>query len=152
MRISAVVEALASDLTVLGNLGDEATADAVGRLATAMEGPMTARLLEILGQMAAEVDASVPGLRVEVRLVAGDARLMLVDDGHGAEAAEAGPGSDSDARITLRLPSRLKADIEAASSQEGVSVNTYIVRALGRQARPDRGPRVGRRLSGHGKS
>lgn len=150
MRISTVVEALAGDLIALGRLGDEVTAAAAERLASAMQGPITARLLDSVGQLAAELSRTVHDGRVEVRLMGGDADLVWVED----PSAEAGPEEDVDAnaRITLRLPAALKSRIEAASAREGVSVNTYIVRALGQQSRPDRGPKVGKRLTGYGRS
>jgi len=105
-----------------------------------------------LGQLAAELSRTVRDGRVEVRLMGGDADLVWVED----PSAEAGPEEDVDAdanaRITLRLPAALKSRIEAASARDGVSVNTYIVRALGQQSRPDRGPKVGKRLTGYGRS
>jgi hypothetical protein len=152
MRIAAVVADLAADLADLGALGDEATADAARRLAAAMQGPMTARLLEILGQAAAELDASLPGGHVEVRLVGGDAELVVVDRGAPEETPEIELEGETDARITLRLPSPLKLRLEAASGREGVSLNAYIVRVLGNQSRGDRSPKVGRRMSGYGRS
>ena len=66
---------------------------------------------------------------------------------------ESGTGSeDLSARITLRLPDSLKSSIETAAAREGVSVNTWLVRALARaaDARPRTGP--GRRMSGYGQS
>ena len=37
--------------------------------------------------------------------------------------------SDNTARISLRLPESLKTDVEAAAARDGVSVNTWLVRA-----------------------
>jgi hypothetical protein len=152
MNLSAVVADLASDLAALGALGDEAVADVASRLATAMEGPLTARFLEILGQAAAELDAGQSRARVEVRLVGGDVELVLVDAEATPESAEPDSEGEADARITLRLSSQLKAKIEAASAREGVSVNTWIVRALGQHSKRDPGVRAGRRLTGYGRS
>jgi hypothetical protein len=152
MNLQAVVADLASDLAALGALGDEAMVDAASRLATAMEGPITARLLEILGQAAAELDAGPSKARVEVRLVGGDVELVLVDTEATSESPEPEGEGDADARITLRLSSQLKARIEASSAREGVSVNTWIVRVLGQQSRRDPGFRAGRRLTGYGRS
>jgi predicted HicB family RNase H-like nuclease len=59
---------------------------------------------------------------------------------------------DLSARITLRLPEGLKVRIETAASVEGVSVNAWIVRVLTRMASGARGPRVGSRLTGFGRS
>ena len=151
MRIPDVVEGVASDLAALGALGNETTAAAARQLAVAMHGPLTARLLEVLGQMAVELAAVLPDQRVEVRLIGSDAQLVVVD----AEPVEAldvegGTEAEADARITLRLPAHLKTRVEEASTREGVSVNTYIVRALSHGTRGERGPKGGHRMRGHG--
>ncbi|MGH9106313.1 MAG: hypothetical protein ACRDZX_10845 [Acidimicrobiales bacterium] len=151
MRIASVVSELAADLAALGELGDEETAGAARRLASAMEAPMTARLLEMLGQLAAELGALISDYRVEVRLMGDDAQLLLVPN-EPPEAPEEATESGAEARVTLRLSTELKARIEAASRRECVSVNTYIVRALSQHARPGRQARVGQRLSGYGRS
>lgn len=151
MRISEVAEAIAADLVALGGLGDEATADAARRLAAAMQAPVTARLFELMGQVAAELGAAVPDRRVEVRLAGGDVQFVV--EAPTAPLAEEEPGEeDTGARITLRLPSQLKAKVEKASAHDGLSLNAYIVRALSQQVRSPVVPRVGRRLSGYGRS
>jgi hypothetical protein len=162
VRVSEVVEAISADLAALGELGDEATAGAARRLAAAMQAPLMARLLDFLGQVAGELGAALPDQQVEVRLVGGDVQLavqaapsepLAEEDADGAGGA--GAGEDAGARITLRLPSRLKARVEEASAREGLSVNSYIVRALSQAVRAERGLRglrVGRRLSGYGRS
>ena len=115
-------------------------------------GPCAARLLELFGEVAAELQASEPHLRVEFRLVGDNAELRMVQPEWPPEASEPEPDSDADARITLRLSSPLKARVEAASAREGVSVNTWIVRVLGQQARQPGASRGGRRLTGYGRS
>jgi hypothetical protein len=147
VRISVLAANLAADLAALGALGDETTADAAARLAAAMQGPVTCRLLEVLGQVAAELDATLPDASVQVRLVGDEAVLALVDTQCPSEPEEPGSGAEADARITLRLSSQLKARVEAASAREGVSVNTWIVRALGQQAQQGHSPRTGPRLT-----
>jgi len=151
VRISVVVEELATDLAALGALGDDATADAARRLAGAMQGPITARLLSALGQLAQELGAALPEHRVDVRL-AGDNVELVVEAQMVSEPSEAEQEGEADARITLRLSAQLKARVEAASAREGVSVNTYIVRALSQQARSDWTSKGRRRLSGYGRS
>jgi len=53
--------------------------------------------------------------------------------------------------LTLRLPERLKTEIEAAAAREGVSVNTWLVRALG-GAVSRQTQKSGRRLVGYGRT
>jgi hypothetical protein len=147
MKISDVVAAVRDDLISVAALGDEATALVAERLADAMVRPVTATLLELLGQIAAELDELLPRGRVEVRLAGQDAALIYVDDPD--EPVEES-GDEASARITLRLPEQLKARVEEAAQREGISVNAYIVRALNQRSRPAT-PGVGRRLSGYGR-
>jgi hypothetical protein len=148
MRISNVVSALRDDLVGVAALGDDATAIVAQRLADAMVRPVTATLLELLGQIASELDERLPHGRVEVRLAGQDAELVYIDE---PDEAVAEADDESSARITLRLPEHLKARVEQAAQREGISVNSYIVRALSRRSRPNV-PGVGRRLSGYGRS
>ena len=152
MRISDTVEAISADLAALGSLGDERTADTARRLAAAMQATVTARLFDVLGQAAAELSEVLPGQRVEVRLAGSEVQLIVETVSREPVPEEAPLEDDSGARITLRLPAQLKAKLEEASAREGLSVNSYVVRALNQQVRSERGFRVGNRLSGYGRS
>jgi predicted HicB family RNase H-like nuclease len=55
------------------------------------------------------------------------------------------------ARITLRLPEGLKRELEAGAAREGVSLNTWLVRALSRSTAPP-ARRSGNRLTGYGRN
>jgi hypothetical protein len=147
MRVSSFVAALREDLLNVAALGDDATAVIAARLADAMVRPVTATLLQLLGEIASELDDRLPHGRVEVRLIGEDAELVYVEQEEASEESDA----ESSARITLRLPEQLKARIEESASREGVSVNTYIVRSLTQRTRKP-GPSVGRRLSGYGRT
>ena len=66
------------------------------------------------------------------------------------------PDSGDLARITLRLPEPLKAQVERLAAAEGISVNAWLVRAIaaavagGGQAPPTRGRTgLGRRVTGY---
>jgi predicted HicB family RNase H-like nuclease len=77
--------------------------------------------------------------------------LVYVHDGP-ASVAEARDEAFT-ARITLRLPETLKSRLEAAAAAQGLSVNTWLVQAVGRAVEPR--PSVGgsrRRLTGYGRS
>ena len=62
------------------------------------------------------------------------------------------PTTASRARITLRLPDSLKSSLETAASQEGVSLNTWIVKALARGLSIAAATKIGSRLTGYGQS
>lgn len=130
MHLSRYVESLTTDLAAAGELGDESLADAARRLAVSLRSSLAVRLIEALGEATMELNAQIPGGRIEVRLVGQDPELVFV-----AEEEEVPPPAGdeaSTARISLRLPEALKASVEAAAAREGVSTNTWIVRALSR--------------------
>ena len=149
MRIQSYVEALKDDLSAAAAAGDEQVASAADRLVAVLDPALRLRLLDLLGEAARELGDALPEGRVEVRLVGPDPELVYVED---APAAAAPAADDAfSARITLRLPDGLKAGIETAAAREGVSVNSWIVSALGRAVEPRRG-KVGNRLTGFGQS
>ncbi len=152
-------------------------ADAAGEEARALAGRLTAPrdaagrlvLLDALSAAAGEISAELAPGSVDVRLRGGDPEFVVagfpapaVGDagpaavpayGQSAAAPSAtAPVADADAaattRTTLRLPDHLKAQVEVAAARDGISVNTWLVRAVaaaleqatGRpaaQARPD---------------
>jgi len=153
MQTTPYVDALLSDLEAMAALGDEAVADAARRLSQTLRASAGLRLLDLLGEAALEVSGQLPSGHVEVRLAGQEPSLVYVDEEPEHAAAQPGGGDDSSARITLRLSEALKTSVEAAAAREGVSVNTWIVRALGRASSPTTTVRrSGRRLTGYAES
>ena len=150
MQMAQFVEALEADLESVASLGDDSVSQAASRLSQAIRSSAGLRLLEFLSQAAVEISAQLPSGHIEVRLTGQDPNLVFVEEDR-IEAAPT-PEDASSARITLRLPEGLKANVEAAAAREGVSVNTWIVRTLAREVAPLRGPRLGSRLTGFAKS
>src|SRR6184192_826546 len=140
MQLQRFIDSLKADLTAVAELGDDATADAAGL-----------RLLDALSEAALELNDKLPSGHVEVRLSGQDPELVYVSD--EPEAPVGGAEAAYSARITLRLPEAVKVSIEAAASRDGVSVNTWIVRALSRTSTAG-GPAVqsGNRLTGYARS
>jgi hypothetical protein len=106
------------------------------------------RILDVLSDAAAELTATLPDGRVDIRVAGDDVDLTYVEDG----PAPTGEGDEQSARITLRLGEGLKSRIEHGAAAEGVSVNTFIVHLLERGTSSNRGRnnRVGNRLHGYG--
>jgi hypothetical protein len=153
MQTTPYIDALLADLESMAALGDDAVADAARRLSQTLRASAGMRLLDLLGEAALEVSGQLPSGHVEVRLAGQEPSLVYVDEEpeHAAPAATA--GEDASARITLRLSETLKTAVEAAAAREGVSVNTWIVRALGRASSPTTTVRrSGRRLTGYAES
>jgi HicB family len=146
MQMAHHLHAIQEDLAAAAALAaDEPTADAARRLSQALGSSLHLRLLDIVTEAAADLSAALPG-RIEVRLAGRDPELVYVDDAE--EPTATAPTDDAfSARITLRLPESLKVQIDVAASREGVSTNSWIVRALARglESRP---VRSGRRLTG----
>jgi hypothetical protein len=150
MQMAPHIEALQSDLAEIAALGDEATAQAAQRLSLALRSSVGLRMLDALTEAALELSAQIPTGHVEVRLAGQDPTLVFVAE---QEAEPPAAEDDQSARITLRLPESLKARLDTAAAREGVSVNTWLVRALSRAvASPRPSIRVGNRLTGYGRS
>jgi len=154
MQMAHHIHAIQEDLAAAASLaGDEATVEAGRRLTQALGSSLHLRLLDVVSEAALALSNSVPG-RIEVRLAGRDPELVYIEE-EEAEPEPTQPGADDSfsARITLRLPEGLKAQIEVAANIEGASVNTWIVRALQRALEPrTRSVRTGRRLSGYADS
>jgi hypothetical protein len=150
MNVAAYVEALQRDLANFAGIGDEAVAEAASRIAAALESTLRLRLMDALGEAAAELTNQLPDGHVEVRVTAGEPELVYVPD----------PGAppptgleDLSARITLRLPETLKAIVDTAAQQAGVSANTWLLQQITRSADPTRRSQPGgRRMTGYGQS
>jgi hypothetical protein len=150
MQLEPHVEALRAELASLASLGDENVAAAAERLSQALGSTLGLRLLAVLSEAALEVSSQLPSGHVEIRLAGQEPSLVFVE----AEDAPSAPSAEDGltARITLRLPDSLKTSLEAAATREGVSVNTWIVRALARGLSSATVSRIGSRLTGFGQS
>jgi hypothetical protein len=153
MDITRHVQAIQSDLAAAASLGDEAVALAGERLAAAVATSLQLRLLDVLTEATLALNGQLESGHVEVRIAGRDPELVLVNDRVDEAEQAPTPGDDLSARITLRLPEALKAQVELASSREGVSTNAWIVRALARSLERRSGrTRGGNRLQGFAQS
>jgi hypothetical protein len=150
MNVAAYVEALQQDLAAVAGVGDDSIAEAARRLSAALESSLRLRMMDALGEAAAELTNQLPDGHVEVRVSAGEPELVYVPD-PGAPT----PTSleDLTARITLRLPETLKAIVDSAAQEAGVSANTWLLQQITRSADPSKRRHPGgRRMTGYGQS
>ena len=147
MQLQRFADALKADLTAVAELGDETTADAAGRLVLTLQASVGLRLLDALSEAVLELNDKLPAGHVEVRLTGQDPEFVYVSD--EPEAPKAAADEAYTARITLRLPDALKTVVEKAAAREGVSVNTWIVRALSRSSTAAPAAQSGNRLTGY---
>jgi hypothetical protein len=148
MQLQRFIDALRADLNAVAELGDDATAEAAGRLTLTLQASVGLRLLDALSEAALELNEKLPNGHVEVRLTGQDPSLVFVSD-EPEEAPAAGGDEAYTARITLRLPEGLKTSVEEAAVREGVSVNTFIVRALSRSGSRGSTTQSRNRLTGY---
>jgi hypothetical protein len=142
METTRFVDAVRADLESAAAVGGQTLVEAAGRLSAALDASMRLALLDALSEAAMELSKQLATGRIEVRLAGRDVELTYVADAPTPPAAE----EDSSARITLRLPERLKADAEAAAARDGVSTNAWLVRAVTAAVGQRR---VGNRLRGY---
>ena len=152
MQMSEFIEALQADLRELAQIGGEELVQATERLGGAVKQSATLRLIDALTQVALDLSNQLPNGHVEIRLAGQDPQLLYVEEQPAEPVAEDGMA----ARISLRLPESLKAAIETAAENEGVSVNTWLVRALQRAVSgsgvPGRAQRSDKRITGFAQS
>jgi len=128
MDISEIVEnvesALSAQLSLTGD--DPAVLNAGEAMIQALRPAVERAALQLAEQAAQEVDAQLPSKSVSVRLQEGTPILTVEDSGEPITIDT----DELEARITVRLPDRLKAVLEEVASESGDSVNAYVVKTL----------------------
>ncbi|MFD3443096.1 histidine kinase [Microbacteriaceae bacterium 4G12] len=150
MDLSQYIEDLHRQLAVAADAGGEEARQLAERLAAPLEAATRLVLLDALAAAASEITRDLAPGSVDVRLRGRDPEFVVtlpaadafadMEDDHRDERssrplpstpvpADADEGSTS--RTTLRLPDHLKSRVEDAASREGISVNSWLVRAVG---------------------
>jgi hypothetical protein len=148
MKMSKFTGALTEDLKALGKLGGADVESAVLRLIPALEPVLRTRLQEALAEVAQELKDHLPGGRIEVRVTGEDVEFVYLQD----ESAPRDWNSELNARITLRLPDDLKSRIEQAATVEGISLNSWLLKASERGSFSVSSKGVRQQLKGKGRS
>lgn len=146
-----------------------------GRLTAPLDAAVRLVLLDALSAAAGEISAELAPGSVDLRLRGGEPEFVVSLPTTPAQPTTPAPptaaelplppgapeAADADAgattRTTLRLPDTLKSHVEVAAARDGISVNSWLVRAVATaleqsaartapQSRPD--PRGGTRLTG----
>ena len=127
MDLRPYLEALRSDVEATAALGGPELKEAALLVLGALESSLQLRVLELLNEAALDLSGQIGTGHVEVRVAGRDVQLVFTSD-----PGEASTPSDDDlsARISLRLPERLKERAEAAAAREGISVNAWLVRII----------------------
>src|SRR2546423_3484429 len=150
MHVNEYVEQVHDQMRAAAALGDERTQQIAGTLAETADASVRLALLAAVSTAAAEITAALyetnggPAVTVAV-----DGDEIRIDIAQAPQPpADEPPADDLDrgdatARISLRLSERLKSDIDEAAGRDGVSVNTWLVRAAGAALARPGGPGSG---------
>jgi hypothetical protein len=132
------------------SVGDEQTRRAAALLTAAIEPAARLAIMNALSDLAGEVTAAMEDVTVELRLEGRDVRVAVsrhepsANDDARWRGRPAADGEDDDddisravrdagselSRTTLRLFNDVKQQAEQAANAQGVSLNTYIQRAV----------------------
>ncbi|GAA4401262.1 hypothetical protein GCM10023147_40650 [Tsukamurella soli] len=145
MKLGRYVDDLHRHLAVAAAAGGEDAERLAQRLIAPLDAATRLVLLEALSAAAGEITLALTPGSVEVRLRGNEPEFVIEagaaptrDADRGEATADPQPVEDGPAtRTTLRLPDQVKARVDEAASREGVSVNTWLVRAV--TAELDRG-------------
>lgn len=135
MHLDDFVRQVHDQVSATAALGDERTQQIARAIVVSAAPAVRLAIMAALAAAAEEVTAALldtPGSPTVAVRLEGDAVRVEVLSGDPAPAAGARvEDGDASARISLRLSETLKSDVEAAAGREGVSVNTWLVRAAG---------------------
>ncbi|GIG60369.1 hypothetical protein Lfu02_47410 [Longispora fulva] len=164
MELTPYLDSLRRDLAAAAAPGGPEVTRAAELLTGSLEASARLALLEALSDAAAEITTRLSDTSVEIRLRGRDADIVVSESmpvppmppmPPMPPPAPGEPDTGDISRITLRLPEPLKQAVERAAQAEGISVNSWLVRAIGSAVQnPGEPPftsshvRYGRRLTG----
>ncbi len=141
MNTAGIAAKLEEQLIAQGRLaGDEPIVEQlVDAMIAALVPAVRQAAFELAEQAAAEIGAQLPTGSIEVVLSDGEPALVL----RGEEAEQTFSSEDLEARMTVRLPTNLKAALEEAADDAGDSMNSFVIKTLASgAARGRKGRRV----------
>jgi hypothetical protein len=141
MELGTYVSDLQRQLVDAAATGNDDTRAAAERLAAGLDAATRLVLLEALSAAVGEITRDLAPGSVDLRLRGRDVEFVVT-----AAPAEADPDDRpvvtvdlddaSTSRTTLRLPDALKARVDEAAAADGLSVNTWLVRAVAAALEP----------------
>jgi len=129
MNTEAIASKLEDQLLAAGQIsgGDPAVEPVIEALVISLGPAIRQAAMELVEQAATEIGAQLPTGRVEVVLSEGEPSLVYRSDD---DAQPTFSTDELEARMTVRLPSELKAALEEAAEYAGDSVNSLVLKTL----------------------
>jgi hypothetical protein len=148
MDLDRYVSELQTHLAAAAENRDADSRAVAEQLSAALDAAARLMLLSVLSDAASEITRDIAPGSVDVVLRGRDPHLVVsrpeesradaADPSTPEAAVPAEPLDDTvTSRTTLRLPDRLKAQVEQAAAEEGVSVNSWFVRAIAGALEPN---------------
>lgn len=138
--ISRHVQELQDQLVEATELAGEQANEIANALTRSLDASLRLVILEVLSEAANEITSELAPGSVDVRLRGRDPEFVVTppmspDTTEAMVAQEQSSPMDytvdgRTTRTTLRLPENLKTKAETAAAREGLSVNTWLVRAV----------------------
>lgn len=153
MDIDHHIAQLERQLEAAAVTGTPKVREAAGHLASALRPAARMMLHEALSEAAMEISAELAPGSVDVRLrdkrvgfvvTAADAHAEAEEEALARAQAHAASVDGDAARTTVRIPEGLKSRAELAAAAEGISLNSWLVRAVSLHLEPGPGSRRGR--------
>lgn len=139
MELGQYVTDLQRQLAGAAESGSEETRAVAERLAAALDAATRLVLLDALSAAAGEITRDLAPGSVDLRLRGREIEFVVTQPAVEPEGDDV-PVSDLDdastSRTTLRLPDALKARVDDAAAADGLSVNTWLVRAVAAALQP----------------
>lgn len=164
MNLTQYVEDLRRELSIAAEAGGEDARKLADRLTAPLEAATRLVLLEALSAAAGEITMELAPGSVDVRLRGRDPEFVVTPPPSeqsfedieespwagtvGDQSAATGDTDEAGAsRTTLRLPDQLKTQVDEAAAQAGLSVNSWLVRAVAAALEPGDRDRRSRKRS-----
>jgi predicted transcriptional regulator len=141
MELGQYVNELQRQLVDAADNGTDDTRAVAERLAAGLDASVRLVLLDVLSGAAGEITRDLAPGSVDVRLRGREVEFVVTAPTADAETEERPTASvdlddASTSRTTLRLPDALKARVDEAAAADGLSVNTWLVRAVAAALQP----------------
>ena len=134
MDLQPYVDGVRHELGVAAAAGGSDASALADRLTAPLDSALRLALLEALSDAAEEITRELAPRSVEVRLRGRDPEFTVSSGVEELpEQVAAVPEADEDGgtwRVSLRMPDSLRSAVEASARADGLSVNTWLVRAV----------------------
>lgn len=141
MELGQYVSDLQRQLADAADNGTDDTRAVAERISAGLDAATRLVLLDVLSAAVGEITRDLAPGSVDLRLRGREVEFVVSApiaeaDGDDAVAASVDLDDVSTSRTTLRLPDALKARVDDAAAADGVSVNTWLVRAIAAALEP----------------